>query len=337
MGGNIWKDQSFRLQKTEYFKYCKHVSDLLNSFNINTFYITEAIKNKEDYGDMDIVIPFETNQDIISTIRASLNKAGYTNCTNGNVLSFLFNSFQIDLICVPIVQYDYACKYFSFQDVGNLIGRMLKQYGFKHGWQGLYYPQRSDVEESTSNGAEHVVKEHLLSLNYYKTLEIAQLDIDKFKDGFNTLEEMFQWIVQSPLFNPHIFKFENLNHTNKVRDRKRKTYNAFLIWLEKNGWFDKDIPYKKLNKKEKREYVLQYFPFIQKDIEEVDEQIRIHKICKSKFNGELVMQLTNLSGKELGSLMKILKPLTTDNIIYNMNKQEIELLIVNTYETIKHV
>ena len=49
------------------------------------------------------------------------------------------------------------------------------------------------------------------------------------------------------------------------------------------------------------------------------------------------MQLTNLSGKELGSLMKILKPLTTDNIIYNMNKQEIELLIVNTYETIKHV
>ena len=338
MGGNIWKNQSLRLEKTQYFKYCEQVTNILNSFGIiDNLHVVQALRDKTDFGDMDIVLSVKPNQDLITSLRCLLDGAGYTTSTNGNVLSFLFNSFQIDLICVPQAQYDYACKYFSFNDLGNVAGLMLKQYGFKHGWQGLYYPQRSDVEESTSNGAEHVVKEHLLSLNYYKTLEIAQLDIDKFKDGFNTMEEMFQWIVQSPLFNPHIFKFENLNHTNKVRDRKRKTYNAFLIWLEKNGWFDKDIPYKKLNKKEKREYVLQYFPFIQKDIEEVDEQIRIHKICKSKFNGELVMQLTNLSGKELGSLMKILKPLTTDNIIYSMNQQEIELLIVNTYETIKHV
>ena len=73
------------------------------------------------------------------------------------------------------------------------------------------------------------------------------------------------------------------------------------------------------------------------DIEEVDDQIRVHNICKSKFNGELVMQLTSLTGKELGSLMKLLKPLTTDDVVYNMNEQEIKNLIVNTYANFKYV
>ena len=76
---------------------------------------------------------------------------------------------------------------------------------------------------------------------------------------------------------------------------------------------------------------------IQKDIEEVDDQIRVHNICKSKFNGELVMQLTNLTGKELGGLMKLLKPLTTDDVVYNMNEQEIKNLIVDTYANFKYV
>ena len=328
MGGNIFENTR-RYSKEEYLAIQeKWVTLLSNYFTVGTL---RVVKDKQTFGDLDLVLAGSKEKLI------ELLTDNYPLSINGNIVSLKDIDFQVDLIIVPETMFDYSVNYFGLQDLGNVAGRMLKQYGFKHGWQGLYYPQRSDVEESTSNGSEHVVKEHLLSLDYYKMLEIAQLDVDKFKDGFDTMEEMFQWIVQSPLFNPHIFKFENLNHTNKVRDRKRKTYNAFLIWLEKNGWFDKDIPYKKLNKKEKREYVLQYFPFIQKDIEEVDEQIRIHKICKSKFNGELVMQLTNLSGKELGSLMKILKPLTTDNIIYNMNKQEIELLIVNTYETIKHV
>ena len=339
MGGNIWKNQSLRLEKTKYFKYCEQVTNILNSFGIvDNLHIVQALRDKTDFGDMDIVLSVKPNQDLITPLRCLLDDAGYATFTNGNVLSFLFNSFQIDLICVPQAQYDYACKYFSFNDVGNLTGRCLKQFGFKHGWQGLYYPQRSDVEESTSNGSEHVVKEHLLSLDYYKTLEVAKLDIDKFKSGFNTMEEMFQWLVDSPLFIPHIFKYENLNHTNKVRDKKRKTYNSFLNWLETNGWFDKDVEsYKKLNKKEKRQYVLQDFPSIQKDIEEVDDQIRVHNICKSKFNGELVMQLTNLTGKELGGLMKLLKPLTTDDVVYNMNEQEIKNLIVDTYANFKYV
>ena len=328
MGGNIFENTR-RYSKEEYLAIQeKWVTLLSNYFTVGTLRI---VKDKQTFGDLDLVLAGSKEKLI------ELLTDNYPLSINGNIVSLKDIDFQVDLIIVPETMFDYSVNYFGLQDLGNVAGRMLKQYGFKHGWQGLYYPQRSDIEESTSNGAEHVVKEHLLSLNYYKTLEIAQLDVDKFKDGFNTMEEMFQWIVQSPLFNPHIFKFENLNHTNKVRDRKRKTYNAFLVWLEKNGWFDKDSPHEKLSKKEKREYVLQYFPFIQKDIEEVEEQIRVHKICKSKFNGELVMKLTNLSGKELGNLMKTLKPLTTDNIIYNMNQQEIELLIVNTYETIKHV
>ena len=35
MGGNIWKNQSLLLEKTEYFKYCEQVTNILNNFSQN--------------------------------------------------------------------------------------------------------------------------------------------------------------------------------------------------------------------------------------------------------------------------------------------------------------
>ena len=47
------------------------------------------------------------------------------------------------------------------------------------------------------------------------------------------------------------FKFENLNHTNRVRDRKRKSYNLFLDYLDS---LDDSIKNKELQKL--REYLV---------------------------------------------------------------------------------
>lgn len=323
MGGNIFKNTR-RYSKEEYLLVQdKWVKLLENTFQIGTIRVTN---DKNTFGDLDLVVS-GSKELLIKYLQNN-----YVYSINGNIISILDVDFQIDFITVPLECFNYSVNYFSLQDIGNILGRMLKQYGFKHGWQGLYYPQLSDIEGTKS---EYVIKEHLLSLDYYKTLEIAKVDIDKFKTGFNAIEELFQWVTASPLFIPQIFKFENLNHTNRVRDKKRKTYNMFLNWLEENGWFDNNEPYKKLNKKEKRQYVLQAFPFVQKNIEEMEYQLKIHNICKSKFNGNLVKELTNLSGKELGAFMKLLKPFTTDNIIYNMNEQTIKNLILNTYTNFK--
>lgn len=269
---------------------------------------------------MDVVC----NSDLIDVafLETKLKRYGYPVSRNSNVLSFLFNSFQIDLIFVKSDIFEYSWNYFNWNDVGNLIGRLAKQYGLKHGWQGLYYVQR--------NG-DHVVKEHLLSTQYLDILKCMCLDKYTFFKGFETYQEMFDWFVSSPRFIPDIFKFENLNHTNRVRDRKRKTYNMFLNYLEEIdvGQFEHNL---KLTEEEKKECVCRWFPFVRKEIEEIDRQIEKANTIKSKFNGKVVSQLTNLVNKDLGSFIQQFKYKQDSDWIYNTPQSDINNEIINFYK-----
>lgn len=269
---------------------------------------------------MDVVV--NSNKVDVSFIETKLKRYGYPVSKNGNVLSFLYKSFQIDLIFVDDLYFNYAWHYFGYQDLGNLIGRLAKQYGLKHGWQGLYYVQR--------NG-DHVVKEHLLSTEYLDILKCMHLDKYTFFKGFETYEQMFDWIVSSPRFMPDIFKFENLNHTNRVRDRKRKTYNMFLSYLEEIdvGQFEDNF---KLTEEEKRECVCRWFPFIRKEIEEIDKHIERVNVTKAKFNGALVSQLTNIVGKDLGNFIQLFKSKYDIEWIYNTPQSDINNEIINFYK-----
>ena len=327
MGGNIWKDQSVRLNKSEYFECCYQVKDLLVSIlgiSPEDIFIIEAVKNKESFGDMDIVIR-KNNYNILD-IQTKIQEQNLKTSKNGDILSFLnINNFQIDLIFVDKGSFNYACNYFGCQDLGNLLGRIIKQYGFKHGWNGLYYVQR--------NG-DHVVKEHLLSINYLDIINILGLDKYKFFHGFNDYEDMFNWLVKSPLFISSIFKYENLNHTNRVRDRKRKVYNLFLDYIDKldDSIKNKEVP--KLSEEEKRSFVFSKFPKLALEVERLDKEIEIHNIVKSKFNGELVKSLTGLSGVPLGDFIKLFKSSYNDNWIFNTPQYEINLLIKKIYQNL---
>ena len=324
MGGNIWKDQSIRLNKNEYFECCNQVQEFLDStlgINKKDIFIIEAIKNKDTFGDMDIVI--KNNYDLLD-IQNKIQKCNLETFKNGNILSFLnINKFQIDLIFVNELFFNYACHYFSWNDLGNLLGRTIKQYGFKHGWNGLYYVQRS---------GDHVIKEHLLSVNYLDIINILCLDKYKFFNGFNTYEEMFDWLIASPLFISSIFKYENLNHTNRVRDRKRKSYNLFLDYLDSLDDSIKNKEFIKLTEEEKRSFVFSKFPKLKTEVEKIDEEIKFHNEVKTKFNGKLVMELTNLKSVELGNFIKYFKSYYTDEWIYNTSQHEINLVIKHIYK-----
>ena len=325
MGGNIWKDQSIRLNKNEYFECCYQVQEFLTSVlgvDQQDIFVIQAVKDKESFGDMDIVIR-KNNYNILD-IQTKIQEQNLNTSKNCDILSFLnTNNFQIDLIFVDRNVFNYACNYFSWQDLGNLLGRLIKQYGFKHGWNGLYYVQR--------NG-DHVVQEHLLSTRYLDIINILGLDRYKFLCGFNSYEDMFDWLVKSPLFISSIFKYENLNHTNRVRDRKRKVYNLFLDYIDKLDDSIKNKEFIKLTEEEKRSFVFSKFPKLKTEVEKIDEEIKFHNEVKTKFNGKLVMELTNLKSVELGNFIKYFKSYYTDEWIYYTSQHEINLVIKHIYK-----
>jgi hypothetical protein len=330
MGGNVFKNthEVVRLEAASYFEYVDQIKDLLSKLNLSlTYHAVQAIYSKESFGDMDVVV--NTNsKDVMNAHEAFIKELGYPVSRNGDVLSFLYKNFQIDLLFIPEESFDYACNYFAWNDLGNILGRLAKKMGVKHGHAGLFYVQRD---------GDVVVKEHLLSNSYYTIIDMLELSRAPFDKGFETTLEMFEWVASSPYFDPEIFKFENLNHINRVRDRKRKTYNELLTWCEE--FHSNTKPSKAFPLKEnRREFVLNLFPAIAQTVIELDIDIALNRAVAQKFNGKHVMEwIPELSGKALGAFLTYFKSGIEmyRPYILNASEEEIRADVLISYELFK--
>lgn len=289
----------------------------LKNLSINVLNIP-FIRDKDSFGDLDLLISNYDKHKLINWL--DLNK--YLKVINGNVLSIYhpIYKFQIDFIFTNLNKMDYSRNYFSWGCAGNLVGRLIKTLGFKHGHEGLYYVQRD---------GNYIITEHLLSLNYFETLSILKLDVEKFKQGFNSLEELFIWFTASPYFNLELFKLENLNHTNRLRDSKRKDYCQFLSWcLSEKTLKSNDI----ISKDDRETFVLNLFPNLKKDIDEFNLYQHKRKQAALKFNGVIVNSITKLKGKDLGNFINLFKSHFDLNWIYNTSQHEINLVIKQIFK-----
>ena len=309
MGGNIWKEDSVRLNKQQYLKTQNDVQSLLiNKFPNIVIKTIASIYDKETFGDLDLLVQIDTINNCRSVVKEYLTSLGFKTNSNGEVLSFLYHNFQVDLIFVNKLNIDYAKNYFSWNDCGNLIGRIAKQLGVKHSHLGLYYTNRKEDGK--------LLNEYLLSSDYSTVLDLLYLDKDKFFKGFNTKKELFDWIISSPYFNHEKFKLINLNNKNRVRDRKRVTYNEFLTYLETLP-YDSLIP--KILVDDKLSFVLNQFPHLKPLLEEDTLKEKQARIYSEYYNGILISQITGLTGKELGTFISqgLLNTYTKEYLINN--------------------
>jgi hypothetical protein len=126
--------------------------------------------------------------------------------------------------------------------------------------------------------------------------------------GFDTLEEIFEYVINSDNFDSEMFKFENLKGIDKKRNRKRGSYHLFLKYLEENN-----IQRKKYFNPDKSVYLTAidfFFPEVKlKDkLRELKEKDNLNMLISQKFNGNIVMSwLPNLKGKELGNAISKFK------------------------------
>lgn len=238
---------------------------------------------------------------------------------NGDVISIYYYpfKFQVDFLIIPPSQMAYAQNYFAWGCAGNLIGRLSKQLGFKHGHKGLHLVQRS---------GSHVLAQIKLSDDYYKIIEILELNLDKYKSGFNSEEDLFEWFSQSPYFNPEFFKFENLPNKDRVRDKKRKDYNHFISWCESKSF----QPTKYLIEN-KLSFVLSFFPEYSEIVQQNVRDLERRQLIKDKFNGNIIMGLTSLKGARLGYFMHDFSSKYGDDFILNSSSYWINLFIVAEY------
>ena len=153
---------------------------------------------------------------------------------------------------------------------------------------------------------------------------------------------MFDYISNSPLFVPEIYKLSNLNNKDKTRDKKRKTYNEFLEYLDKKYFTSektgKLIPedlleIKTISNEDKLTNVSFFYPEVLKDIKMYQELANSQRQYRNKFNGRVVQSIIpELSGKELGGFIKFFNSKYEQSNILLMMDDVFNQLVLDTYK-----
>jgi hypothetical protein len=331
MGGNAlvsYGINTVRFQKQDYQDIVREVSGTLREKCNWKFYVIEAYREKESFGDMDMVI-LQEDYHTPAYIKEFLlkNFGAVIVHRNSNTYSFAYKNFQIDLIFQPIEFFKSCCDYYNYSPSGNAVGKLYHQFKLSYGHEGLKYIIREEDVGANPSENSHVMKEVILSQDTREIHEILGLDHDRYIEGFDTEDEIFAWVCTSPFFNPELFSFEEMNHRARTRDRKRPDYNRLMVWIKRN---QENLP-KYEREPDKRLYfpwILEAFPALKEDIAKCWNTYRENALVKSKFNGKLVLDWIGLvSGKELGDIIKKYRMTFTDfrNFLLTNDEKAVEL------------
>ena len=318
MGGLALKNTFTRRYEREEFN---ELSEELLGLLSNTFKLVAMplfYKNKPSFGDADILVSME---EFDGNMRTYIEDTFSPNeiFHNGNCWSFDYKELQIDIITVAPEHFDSNYNYLSYNDLGNYIGKIAHGFGFKYGQEGLVY----DHYFKGSNIGRVIV-----SKDYDKIYEFLGLDYNRWKEGFDELEDIFKFISESKYFNWEYLQLENNNRVNRERDAKRKSYMGFLEYIEDNC---KDSEHQYQYDKDKSVYVdkaAEFFPEsnLITEIRRMEYEECKALYIKSKFNGGEVMRRFGLKGKELGDALNGFKKMM-DFLVPN---ESYEYYIINT-------
>jgi hypothetical protein len=345
MGGKALRQYGIKTERktsTEFFELASKISvqlsygfGITNSVPIEFKYSptiastpVRCYRTKQDHGDLDVLIKIDNdfkkkNINLKNYVQEHFKPQVIHN--NGGVLSFDYQNFQIDFIPVSESNWEIAQVYFSYDPLGNAMGKTFHKLNLSYGWDGLKYKYRN------FNGRNS--HDIIVSKDPRKIFEFGGYDYDRYLEGFDTIKEIFDFIISGKYFNPDIFKMENLSAIDKKRNRKRGSYHKFLEYVEtiniKNQYQFLE------NKQLYLPIIDEYFSeanFLKK-IRKLDEKDEINRQVSEKFNGHLIMEwIPGLKGKELGSMISEFRKEYDSNYILKTPQDKIKKDFINFYE-----
>lgn len=309
MGGKALSQPSPRLATPRLLQLVEDLQGRLKTFNPSLqIRPIPWYTQKPDHGDLDLLVAATDDFDP-SMVAKAIDAVEVVR--NNTVTSLGIEQpegvFQVDLIAVDPQAFDFALSYFAYNDMGNLLGRVAHKLGFKLGHLGLSYVLR-DPENDT-----RVIDELVVTTSWSEALNFLGYDAKAYRaavarGGFDTLEEIFEYVVSNPYVNRDIYLLDNRNQKARARDSKRKTYSDFLEWIEAADARGEVPRFNWEHKAQVRSQALDrakgVFPSFGAAFEVALHRESQHRAARRRFNGEVVSTLTGLRGFELGAVMK---------------------------------
>lgn len=228
MGGHALKNTTTRrYAKEEYEAIKQHVIQTLSAnplFSGRRMQAIEAYRAKDSFGDLDLLIE---SDGLPHTVWFAIQEmfAPQDFVRNGTVTSFDVKEFQVDLLLTPSAIYDMSAAYFAYNDLGNLLGRVAYKMGLRYGHQGLGFHVYSEQASNT------LLDSVILTDDPMEAMAFLGYDVERWKKGFTTIEDIFEFTTSSPHFHADFYDLDKRTYKARVRDAKRPTYTKFLEWL----------------------------------------------------------------------------------------------------------
>jgi len=341
MGGLLFG--TGRLPLKEFNEYRKNIESVLDFYNIE-YKIPLYYRDKKDFGDLDIIIkntvPTEKLLKLFTGSECHYDQSETT-------VSFNYKDFQIDFIRVKPEDFQIAFHYFSYNDLGNLIGQLARMNYLKFGSDGLKYVHYIKGQKiGTIN----------VSKNIDKILTFLDLNPSKFHAGFDSLKEVFDYVIKSKYFNPYVSDLEpygyseagvalyRLNKINRERNYKRKTYQEWLEYIKKYKTGDDVYKFREdTNVNEVFDRINNFFPEVKfkEKIENIKKMEENRIKIKNKFNGNIIKELLpELKKHDFQFFIDSFKSHTLegyrsfDDYVNNTDSSVIKKDIVNFYNNI---
>lgn len=322
MGGHALKKViASRIGLSQYNEVKSKLYEQLSSKIVLEFLID--VPEKKDFGDIDILYQATNDVNIIDIIKETFNPVEIV--PNGDVCSFSYQIisdcgeikyFQVDLIkSVNLVMSKF---YFSYGDLGKIIGRIAQYIGLKYGSIGLWIcPNSQTIDEflnlkqnvklvdclkkklKTQLNCDNMDLEMIMKAQYSNIIltsnpqiicEYLGLDYNQWINGFVSKDDIYKWIVKSKFFNQKLFKV--LDYANRQRANKRPMYQDFLLYINKNEpnfVIEKANTNKYSNINLQLEAIDQFYKL--KELENMIIQVMNNFVRKHKFNGGKLIQL----------------------------------------------
>lgn len=299
MGGNALKVAKVgRAEWHQYFNIWHAVESRMagRGFSLR---LIPAYGAKESFGDMDILVTGPMNT-LIDVIEDEFSPTEIVN--NGDCISFDVMGLQIDFIKTTPELLPFNLAYFSYNDLGNFMGRTAYRLGFKYGHDGLWYTLRDEENES------RMVAEILVTRDPERAFNFLGYDYARWKArGFAELEDVFEFTASSEYFDPAQYLLSNRSNAARVRDRKRESYRKLLEWIRrKYPDLTETTPKTPVDRRAHFERALEVFPEFASRYRQRAEEWNVDQAFKRNFNGRIVSEMFDVEGKELGVMMRSL-------------------------------
>jgi hypothetical protein len=283
-----------------------------DNYRIPRYYVS-----KPDFGDLDVIIRLvdgtnwqQLRQEIVDDLEIREFKSA------GSIYSTLYQNFQVDYFTAPPKYFESTYNYLSFNDLGNLIGKICRKFNLKYGECGLSYIYRRH------NG--NFLKDIDLTTDFQSICQLLGLDYDKWVVGFADLTEIFTWTIDCPYFSvaPYLDRSTSLER----RLKERSTIQSFIDYLDRHQ-IVKSYKYLE-NRDEYLAWIADNFPDANL-LDRVASAVAAaekSEFIKTKFNGERLMNLLpHLSGKKLGQFIVMFKQKFPDFDEFIINSEQTEI------------